>query len=97
MRLGISFPIIPLFKDKAYVNECTSSVPLYASVTSLSIKLIYGRGDSRPIFFQKIDGPLWNMLPALGFLWVAMYNLILGSGKFGLDFLIYKKINSKIQ
>ena len=47
------------------------------------------------IFFQKIDGPLWSMLPALGFLWVAIYNLVLGSGRFGLDYLIAKKLKSK--
>lgn len=46
------------------------------------------------IFFQKIDGPLWNMLPAMSFLWVAIYNLILGSGRFGLDYLISKKLKS---
>lgn len=44
------------------------------------------------IFFQKFNGPLWNMLPAIGFLWVAIYNLFLGSGRFGLDYLISKKI-----
>ena len=45
------------------------------------------------ILCQKIDGPLWNMLPAISFLWVAIYNLCLGSGRFGLDYLISKKIN----
>ena len=42
------------------------------------------------IFFQKWGDGLWGMLPALGFLWVAIYNLVLGSGKFGLDHLITK-------
>ncbi|MBO6632879.1 MAG: DoxX family protein, partial [Psychroserpens sp.] len=44
------------------------------------------------IFMQKWDQGLWGMLPALGFLWVALYNLILGSGRFGLDYLISKKL-----
>lgn len=43
------------------------------------------------IFLQKWNGPIWNMLPAMSFLWVAIYNLILGSGRFGVDFLITKK------
>lgn len=43
------------------------------------------------IFCQKINGPLWNMLPAMSFLWIAIYNLVLGSGRFGLDYLISKK------
>ena len=40
------------------------------------------------IFFQKWGGGVWGMLPAMGFLWIAMYNLYLGSGRFGLDFLV---------
>lgn len=43
------------------------------------------------IFFQKWNSELWEMLPALGFLWVAIYALSLGSGKIGLDYLISKK------
>ena len=45
------------------------------------------------ILCQKIDGPVWNMLPAASFLWMAIYNLFLGSGRFGLDYIISKKIN----
>lgn len=42
------------------------------------------------IFMQKWGQGTWGMLPAMGFLWVAIYNLILGSGRFGLDYLILK-------
>ena len=45
------------------------------------------------IFMQKWNQGLWGMFPALGFLWVALYNPILGSGRFGLDYLISKKLN----
>jgi len=45
------------------------------------------------IFLQQIQSGLWNTLPALGFLWVGFYATILGSGKFGLDYFIFKKIN----
>ena len=44
------------------------------------------------ILCQKINGPLWNMLPAMGFLWVSIYNLFLGSGRFGLDYFIAKNL-----
>jgi len=44
------------------------------------------------IFMQKWNGGLWGMLPALGFLWVGIYSFILGSGRFGLDYIISKKI-----
>lgn len=40
------------------------------------------------IFFQKWGQGTWGMLPAMGFLWISIYNLNLGSGRFGLDYLI---------
>ncbi|MEW7290352.1 DoxX family protein [Aquimarina sp. 2304DJ70-9] len=46
------------------------------------------------IFFQKWDQGLWGMLPAMGFLWVSIYNVILGSGRFGLDYILSKRIET---
>lgn len=43
------------------------------------------------IFLQQIHAGMWNMLPALGFLWVSLYSLTLGSGRFGIDYLLFKK------
>jgi putative oxidoreductase len=42
------------------------------------------------IFMQQIQEGMWNTLPALGFLWVGLYHLILGSGRFGIDYLLTK-------
>lgn len=39
-------------------------------------------------FFQQADQGIWNMLPALGILWVALFYSVLGSGRFGLDYLL---------
>ncbi|MBT8261334.1 MAG: DoxX family protein [Bacteroidia bacterium] len=49
------------------------------------------------IFFQKWGGGTWGMLPAMGFLWLSVFTLILGSGRFGLDYLFAKflTINNK--
>jgi len=47
------------------------------------------------IFFQKWGGPTWNLLPAMGFAWVAIYNLVNGSGRFGIDYLIYKSLTKQ--
>lgn len=44
------------------------------------------------IFFQKWNQGLWSLLPAMGFLWVSIYSLGLGSGRFGIDYLISKKL-----
>ncbi|MFK8059535.1 MAG: DoxX family protein [Polaribacter sp.] len=43
------------------------------------------------IFLQKWNQGMWSMLPAMGFLWVSMYHLYLGSGRFGIDNIIAKK------
>ena len=45
------------------------------------------------IFLQKWGQGTWGMLPAMGFLWVSMYNLYLGSGRFGLDALLVNFLN----
>ena len=42
------------------------------------------------IFMQQLHQWLWNMLPAMGFLWDALPALVLGSGRFGLDYLLTK-------
>lgn len=48
------------------------------------------------IFLQKWPeamefGSSWPFLPAAGFLWIAIYAFIFGSGKFGLDHLVAKR------
>lgn len=42
------------------------------------------------IFMQQLSQGMWNMLPAAGFLWAALPALVLGSGRFGLDYLLAK-------
>lgn len=43
------------------------------------------------IFMQQIQNGLWMCLPAMGFLWAALFTLIQGSGRFGVDYLTTKK------
>ncbi|MBC7523862.1 MAG: DoxX family protein [Flavobacterium sp.] len=47
------------------------------------------------IFLQQWSQGMWMMLPAMGFLWVAMYSLISGSGRFGIDYLISKNTKNE--
>ncbi|NAS13125.1 DoxX family protein [Poritiphilus flavus] len=49
------------------------------------------------IFCQKWGGSTWGLLPAASFLWISVYNLYLGSGRFGLDYLISKRLNNASQ
>ncbi|MGD1839398.1 MAG: DoxX family protein [Thermonemataceae bacterium] len=48
------------------------------------------------IFFQKWGQGTWGMLPAMGFLWVSLYAMVHGSGKWGIDYLITKGRSVKI-
>ncbi|SHE95297.1 putative oxidoreductase [Chryseobacterium takakiae] len=43
------------------------------------------------VFFQQFNQGMWNMLPAMGIMWVNLFYIILGSGRFGLDDVIAKK------
>jgi putative oxidoreductase len=47
------------------------------------------------VFMQQMGNGTWNMLPAAGFGWVALFTMILGSGRFGIDYLISKKWNNE--
>lgn len=44
------------------------------------------------IFAQQMSNGLWNCLPAMGFLWIGIFYMLLGSGRFGMDYLLtFKK------
>jgi len=48
------------------------------------------------IFLQKWGqameyGSSWPLLPAAGFLWISIYGMIFGSGRLGLDWLLFRK------
>ena len=44
------------------------------------------------IFAQQINNGMWNCLPAMGFLWVSIFALVFGSGRFGIDYIISQKL-----
>ena len=44
------------------------------------------------VFFQHSHSEMWNMLPGMGFLWLSMIYVVLGSGRFGIDHLFYNKL-----
>lgn len=43
------------------------------------------------VFMQQFHNGLWSMLAGMGFMWVSLFYMILGSGRFGIDYLISKK------
>ncbi len=43
------------------------------------------------VFVHQFQNGLWNMLPGMGILFIALIGMVMGSGRFGLDYLISKK------
>ena len=48
------------------------------------------------MFLQQFREGLWNMMPAMGFLWACLPALVLGSGRFGLDYLAAKPLATSL-
>jgi putative oxidoreductase len=46
------------------------------------------------VFVHQMQYGLWNMLPGMGMLFIALIGMALGSGRFGIDYLISKKSKS---
>jgi putative oxidoreductase len=44
------------------------------------------------VLMQQWNEGIWMMLPAMGFLWIGIFYMVLGSGRFGIDYLFTKKI-----
>ena len=48
------------------------------------------------MFLQQWQEGLWNMMPAMGFLWACLPALVLGSGRFGLDYFLTKPVANSL-
>jgi putative oxidoreductase len=44
------------------------------------------------VFVHQFQYGYWNMMPGMGILWIALISIITGSGRFGMDYLIAKKL-----
>lgn len=40
------------------------------------------------VFGQQWGNGMWQMLPATGFLWVGVYSMVVGAGRFSIDHLL---------
>jgi putative oxidoreductase len=83
------FPIF--FAWMAGFSEAVGGVFLLLGLQTRIASLLILLTMLGAIFLQQIQEGMWNTLPALGFLWVSLYTLILGSGRFGIDHLIVKR------
>ncbi len=94
-KFGIPFSLAPvLFAWLAAAGEAIGGLFLAIGLQTRIFSAIILITMLVAIFLQKWDSGFWSMLPAMSFLWVSVYSLILGSGKFGIDYLIAKKIKN---
>lgn len=95
-KFGFPFSIAPVFFAwMAAATEAIGGFFLAIGFKTRPISLLVCLTMLTAIFFQKWGQGTWGMLPAMGFLWVSIYSLVLGSGRIGLDYYIVKKISDK--
>jgi len=96
-NFGFPFSISPtLFAWLAAASEAIGGLFLALGLGTRIWGVLLSATMLTAIFFQKWPdameyGSSWPLLPAIGFLWVSVYSIILGSGRFGVDYLLAKK------
>ena len=87
-KLGFPFPAF--FAWAAVLAEVVGGgllcVGLFTRLAGLAIAVTM----LVAIFLQKANAELLEKLPAYGCLWVALYAIVLGSGRFGMDGIFFK-------
>jgi len=95
-KFGIPFSIAPVFFAwMAAASEAIGGLFLVLGLKTRVAAFLIGCTMLVAIFFQKSGEGTWNMLPAMGFLWVSIYSVVLGSGKIGVDYLLSKRLFNK--
>ncbi len=95
-KFGIPFSIAPVFFAwMAAASEAIGGLFLVMGLKTRVAAFLIGCTMLVAIFFQKFGDGTWNMLPAMGFLWVSIYSIVLGSGKIGVDYLLSKRLFNK--
>lgn len=91
---GGIFALFPVFFAwTAAFSEAVGGLLWLMGLQTRVVSLLIAATMLGAIFLQQYSQGIWNMLPALRFLWVAMYTLALGSGRFGIDYLVTVKYN----
>ncbi|MBC6400836.1 MAG: DoxX family protein [Ekhidna sp.] len=96
-KFGIPFSLAPeLFAWSGAATEAIGGLFLSVGLATRIWGILLFITMSTAIFFQKWPdameyGSSWPLLPAMGFLWISVYSMVLGSGKFGIDYFISEK------
>ena len=89
---GGLFAIAPaFFAWMGAFSEAIGGVLLLFGLQTRVASLLIAATMLVAIFMQQMQNGLWNCLPAMGFLWVSLFYVTLGSGRFGIDYLLSRK------
>ncbi len=97
VKFGVPFSLAPwLFAWLGAASEAIGGLFLALGLGTRISAFFIMMTMLTAIFLQKWPdameyGSSWPFLPAAGFLWIALYSLMFGSGKFGLDHLLAKR------
>ena len=95
-EFGVPFSLAPVFFARmAAASEAIGGLLLVFGFKTRVAGFLIGCTMLVAILFQKWGEGTWQMLPAMGFLWISIYSFVLGSGKIGIDYLLSKKILNK--
>jgi putative oxidoreductase len=87
----LGFPVPVVFAWAAVMAEVVGGAALAAGLATRIAGATIAVTMLVAALVQKADASLWEKLPSLGFLWVALYAIVLGSGRFGLDYLLFTR------
>ncbi len=93
-KLGFPFPFF--FAWAAVLTEVVGSFMLAAGLATRLVGTLLIITMCVAAFIQKADVALWERLPSLFFLLNAYFAVVLGSGRFGLDALIRRKLSGNV-
>ena len=94
-KYGGIFKLFPiLFAWMGAFSEAVGGIFLLLGLQTRIFSLLIFCTMMVAVFLQQWSNGTWNTLPALGFGWVSLFTMVLGSGRFGMDHLISKKLKA---
>jgi putative oxidoreductase len=91
-EFGPPFSLFPVFFAwMAAFSEAVGGIFWILGFNVRVFSLLIGITMFVAVFIQQGDKGMWNMLPGLGCIWLSIFYLVIGSGRFGIDHLIYRK------
>lgn len=91
-QFGGPFALFPaFFAWMGGFSEAVGGLLLLAGLQTRIASLLICSTMLVAAFCQQMQNGYWSMLPALGFSFVTLYTMVLGSGRFGIDYLLTKR------